>query len=241
MGRRTVLIIVAFLIAAAGTGLVAAYVSNVDNRALANQKPKQVLVAKKLIPQGISGADAEKAGDFELKDIASSSIASGALADLTPVRVLVTLAPIFPGEQILAAKFGTLGQTNNLAIPNGQLAVSVQLGDPARVAGFVQPGAEVAIFVTLAVPATLGQPAGQATRVLLPRVSVLAVGPTTLVKTGAQNAEALPRAIMTLALDQAQSQRLIFASQTGQLYFGLLDKNSKVDKGTPVNLTNLFS
>src|SRR3954453_365935 len=144
MGRRTVLLVVALLVAAMGTGLVFAYVSHVDDRALADQKPHDVLVVKKLIAQGTTVTAAEQAGAFERKPIAESSIAPGALSDLAPIRSLVALAPLFPGEQVLQAKFGAAAENSILPIPPGKLAVSIQLGDPARVAGFVSPGAEVA-------------------------------------------------------------------------------------------------
>jgi pilus assembly protein CpaB len=242
MGRRTVLLVVAFLVAALGTGLVFAYVSHVDDRALKDQQPQKVLVVKKLIAQGTPVTAAEQAGDFELKDVAASAIPIGALSDLTPVRSLVALAPLFPGEQVLQAKFGASRDNSILPIPPGKLAVSVQLSDVGRVAGFVQPGAEVAIFVTMntAVP---GQPATERTTTLLPRVPVIAVGPSTAqpAATGTTNPEALPRAIMTLALSQADAQKVIFASTKGAIYFALLDKSSRTSKGGGATLTNLFS
>ena len=249
MGRRTVLLIAAVLIAAVGTGLIFAYVSSVNDRALADQSPKKVLVVTRDIAAGTSAVDAEKAGSFELKELASASIPEGSLSDLTPVRDKVALAPIFVGEQVLAAKFGTIAASSGLSLTAGKLAVSIQLADPARVAGFVQPGSEVAIFVTLT-GAQPGVPAAQdATRVLLPRAQVIAVGPTTITQTATTstgkadsgtNVEALPRAILTLALLQVDAQRLIYASQKGQLYFGLLNKDSKVDRGQPVTAANLF-
>ena len=168
MGRRTVLLIAAVLIAAVGTGLIFAYVSSVNDRALADQSPKKVLVVTRDIAAGTSAVDAEKAGSFELKELASASIPEGSLSDLTPVRDKVALAPIFVGEQVLAAKFGTIAASSGLSLTAGKLAVSIQLADPARVAGFVQPGSEVAIFVTLT-GAQPGVPAAQdVTRVLLP-------------------------------------------------------------------------
>ena len=242
MGRRTVLLVVALLVAALGAGLVFAYVSHVDDRALKDQKPQKVLVVKKLIPQGTTVVAAEQAGDFELKDVASSSIAPGALSDLTPVRSMVALSPMFPGEQVLLAKFGASSDNTLLPIPAGKLAISVQLGDPARVAGFVTPGSEVAVFVTMNAAPTGQQPADR-TATLLPRATVIAVGPSTAqpATNGAANPEALPRAIMTLALSQADAQKIIFAATKGQLYFGLLDKSSRTSKGGGATLSNLFS
>ncbi|MCU1587929.1 MAG: hypothetical protein JWN31_1422 [Frankiales bacterium] len=233
MGRRGLLLLLSFLIAAAGTGLVFAYVSKVDDRALKDQNPVTVLVVKKAIPEGTSVATAQSTGSFDTKEIAGAAVAPGALSDLTPIRSLVALAPLFPGEQVLQAKFGVAGSSSALAIPAGKLAVSVQLTDPARVAGFVTPGSEVAIFITTgAVPKT---------STLLARVTVLAAGPTTVAPTNNTNTEALPRAILTLALSQLEAQKVIFASQSGQLYFGLLDAASKTSVGGGVNSANLFS
>jgi pilus assembly protein CpaB len=241
MARRTLLLTAAFLVAALGTTLVFLYVQRVDDRALEDQQPRRVLVVKTLIGQGTSVAEAERAGAFELRDVASSSVAPGALGDLTPVRNLVALAPLFPGEQVLQAKFGNPGSASALALPAGKIAVSVQLGDPARVAGFVQPGSEVALFASLSVP--VSGKTTQVTNVLLPRVTVIAVGPSTVTQATQDanaNPEALPRALMTLALSQSEAQRVIFADGQGELYFGLLDKQSKTGKGSPTTLQNLF-
>ena len=55
------------------------------------------------------------------------------------------------------------------------MAISVNLTDPARVAGFVNPGSEVTIFMSGTDPAST-EPF---TRMLLDRVTVLGVGSTT--------------------------------------------------------------
>lgn len=251
MGRRTILLVAALVVAALGTTLVFIYVNGINNRALADQKPVKVLFAKTAIQSGTSAAEAEKAGAFEQREVAANSVATGAISDIAPIQGLVALAPIFPGEQILQAKFGQPGATSGLPIPGDKLAISLQLNDPARVAGFVQPGSNVAIFVTMAPSAgtaQAGQPGQEFTRILLPRVQVIAVGPTTVTtttstntRTGQVNTEQLPRAIMTLALSQADAQRVIYAQSKGALYFGLLTKDSQVGKGGVITGQNLFS
>ena len=52
MGRRTVLLVAAILVAALGAGLVMLYVHNVNQNVKATNAPQQILVAKKLIPAG---------------------------------------------------------------------------------------------------------------------------------------------------------------------------------------------
>ena len=249
MGRRTVLLVVAVLIAALGTTLVFVYANNANDRALADQKPVQVLFAKTAIAPGVSASDAQKAGAFELRTIAANSEAPGALSDITPIADKLALSEIFPGEQIIAAKFGDRGSVSALPIPGDKVGLSVQLGDPARVAGFVQPGSNVAVFVTIGSGQQANnQPAQNFTRVLLPKAEVIAVGPSTFTtttssdtSTGQTNTEQVPKAILTLALDQVDAQKLIYASQNGQLYFALLTADSKVTPGGPITADNLFN
>jgi pilus assembly protein CpaB len=111
------------------------------------------------------------------------------------------------------------------------MAISIQLGDPERVAGFVKPGSNVALFTTAV---GVGGVDEQQTTVLLPKVLVVAVGPTVVAPAeGSSNTEEIPTAILTLALSQEEAQRVILASQTTTLYMGLLDENSEVDADAP--------
>jgi pilus assembly protein CpaB len=240
MGRRTVLLLTAFLVAALGTTLVFFYVHSVDNRARKDQSPVEVLVAKSDISAGTTASAAAASGAFELKTIAKADAVSTAISSIEAVRSKVVLSTIYSGQQILSAQFGDPAASQVLPIPDGSIAVSVQLTDPARVAGFVEPGSHVAVFVTL----SAGGSSQPQTRLLLPNALVIAVGPTTLTpaaSTAETNKEALPRAILTLALDQRSAQKLVFASQQGQVFFGLRNDKSKVVPGIGITVGNLFS
>lgn len=246
MTRRTLLLIAAVIVAAAGTGLIFAYVHGVNDRALADQSPQKVLIAKSTIAAGTSAADAAKAGALELVDVAKKQVAPGALSDIAPISAQVALAPVFQGQQIVSQMFGAQGSTSALPIPKDNIAISVQLNDPARVAGFVEPGGNVAIFVTMNPQS--GANTTVQTRMLLPRATVIAVGPTTTTsqtttnqQTGQTNTEQISRAILTLALSQKEAQKVIFAQGQGQLYFGLLTSDSKVAPGAGTDAHNLFS
>ncbi len=268
MGRRTILLLAALVLAALGASAVFVYVRGVDERALAGQEPTQVLVATEQVPAGMTGAAAERAGAFELQTVAAASVAQTALSDTSEIRDLVALSPIFPGEQVLSAKFGRGGTTAALPLPKGKLAVSVQLSDPARVAGFVGPGTQVAVFLTSPVSPAATGPGGSApsaqttgaaettaagsdeeaftTATLLPRATTVAAGQSTLVTQttttadGAQTTEEIPRAILTLALTENEAQKVVWGQRNGELYFTLLTKNSRTQKGTYVDAENLF-
>lgn len=241
MGRRMVLLVVAVVVAALGTGLVFAYVNRTDERALKDQEPVQVLVAKTRIEAGTLGTTAEREGAFRLQAIPRSAVIEGYLTDTRLIADLAAVGDIFPGEQIIAAKFAAAGTSNALPIPDEKMAMSVQLGDPQRVAGFVKPGAEVSVIVNI--DARVDGATTAISRVLFARVPVIAVGPTTLrpAERGQGNTEAVPTALLTLALDQKQAQKLAYAVQHGQLYFTLLTKDSEVAPGGPVTAENLFS
>lgn len=244
MGRRTVLLIVAALIAAIGTSLVFFYVRGVDARAAEKFDAVQVLQAVEVIPAGQTLEAAQAEGKIQMGTVARAQVLEGATTSIADIGKLVALTPVYPGEQIITAKFGEAGEQEVLTIPDGKMAISINLTDPSRVAGFVNPGAEVAIFVS-ADPGALGA-TESTTRLLLPRVSVIGVGTTTVVSTtttdpaGAQTVEQLPRTLMTLAVDQPDAEKIIFASRNGEVSFALLTDKSSVKNGPGITSDSVF-
>jgi len=249
MGRRTILLIAALVVAAVGTTLVFLYVHGLQDANADTRKPVEVLVAKGDIPAGTTGANAQQSGLFEKKTVEKGAVADGTISDPTPIGSLVALAPIFAGQQIQTAMFGQPGSgaATGLPLDPGQFAMSITMGDPNRVAGFLQPGADVAIFITYT---PKNSPSGVTTRVLLPKVKVIATGNTTVTTTtktqganGAEQTTQLPLALLTLAVNQVEFQKIV-AAQTisgSGLYFGLLNKDSVVNPNAAgTNLDNLF-
>jgi pilus assembly protein CpaB len=240
MGRRTVLLIVAALIAALGTGMVFLYVRGADSRAEATQQPVQVLKAVSRIEPGEQISQAQAAGKIQLGTVPRKQVLTGAVNSISSLGDEVALSTIYPNEQIIAGKFGAAGDQSSLTIPDGNIAISVTLSDTGRVAGFVSPGNEVAIF------SGSGGSGVDATRLLLPKVEVIAVGATTVVSktttsaAGAQTTEQLPKTLFTLSVNQRQAEKVMFASSHGDLSFGLLNDKSKVTADTGVTAQNLF-
>ncbi len=242
MGRRTVLLIVAALIASLGTGMVFLYVRSADSRAEASQQPVQVLKAVAQINPGETMADAQAAGKVQLGTVPRAQQLAGAVNTTAGLADQVALSTIYPNEQIITGKFGAAGDQETLTIPDRDIATSVNLSDTGRVAGFVSPGASVAIFLTTNGDKVLPD----STRLLLPKVEVIAVGATTVISrtttdaAGAQTTEQLPKTLFTLALSQADAQRLTFAASRGELSFGLLNAKSKVAADSGASPKTLF-
>ena len=246
MSRRALLLVSAVVVAALGTTLVFLYVSKANDRALANQEPVSVLVAKAQISAGTTIGQAQSSGSIEERSMPKASVVDGALSNVDAIKDQVALTTIYPGQQIVSTLFGATAaadNTSDLAIPQGDIAISYQFADPARVAGFVQPGSHVAVFLTASTAggsATNGQ---DFTRVLLPKALVVAVGPTTISPpqdASQANLEQLPRAILTLALSQTDAQKLVYGSTKGALYLGLLNDKSDISRGAVTSLNNLF-
>lgn len=247
MGRRAVLLIVAVLIAAAGSALVLLYVQGINSRATAGQQPVKVLTATVQIDPGETMAGAQAAGKVDLVEWPRAKVLPSAVGSAEAFKDRVALAAIFPGEQIIPEKFGSPGEQDVITIPDSKMAISVQLTDPARVAGFVTPGADVAVFVSSS--PVLGGSSGttsEITKLLLRKVEVIGVGQTTVLSTtkttatGAQTVEEMPKTILTLAVSQEDAEKVLLAARTGELSFALLTEKSVTAETPGTTLDDIF-
>jgi len=248
--RRVGLLLAAVVLAVFGTGLVYAYASGADSRAMAGQRPVQVLVVVGSVPAQMAASEAVAEGLLEVRSLPRRAVPEGAVADVEELEGRVAASELFVGEVVLPGRFVDPSVSGALSIPVGMLAVSVELTDPGRVAGFVVPGSEVAIFDTFDLPkdpSAAGE-VEQATRLLLPRVKVLAAGPTSVRSAAAaQPQESAPveevpvaTSVLTVAVNQAGAEKLVHATQTGTVSFGLLTSNSTTGPSTGVDNNSLF-
>ncbi|MDO9496562.1 MAG: Flp pilus assembly protein CpaB, partial [Nocardioides sp.] len=245
MNRRRILMVAAVVVAALGATLVFLYAQNAESRAEERFETVQVLVATQQIEPGEAIDAALTAGKISLQDVTAGSLLPGATDQAAVFKGQVALTTVYPGEQLLPAKFGVATEVeaaSTLPIPDGLQAISVDLGDPERVAGFVNPGAEVTVY-WYGVDGRTGQ---NVARILHERVLVLGTGSTTQVATttttdptGAETIEQLPRTLLTFALTQKDVERTIFAQRNGELILGLVNDKSQVGAGRGVDLQSL--
>ena len=228
MSRRLTLLLVAVVIAAAGTALVFLYVKNADDRALADQKPVKVLVAKNTIPAGTSMQQAWTQGDLDQEIVTLSSAVDEPLSSIARYEDLVTQTTIMRGQQLSVDMLGDQPlSVAALPVEEGDIATSFDFTNSGRVAGFVQPGSRVVVF------GTSQQGGEQRTSVLLVDAKVLAVGPSTAASglegsEPANSEEDLPRTLVTLSLSAEEAKDLISADNEGSLYLGLRYDDSQV-------------
>jgi pilus assembly protein CpaB len=261
MIRRVIAFGIAFVLAVVGTVLVLGYINTADSRAMAGKKAVTVLVAKERISAGTS---ADKVRDRDLVEqvqMPAETVPRGALTQLDQdLDDLVLTADVQQSQLLLRGMFGHAAKsTGGLAVPDGKVAVSVELEVPADVAGFVRAGSDIAVFDTYTKDSssnTGGTVANkgddQATRILLPNVEVLAVGSygvngtetsdgkKTTSDTNRTRSNQNTKMLVTVAVTQEQAEKLVHAIRTGELYLALVTDSSDVKSGPGVDNKSLF-
>ncbi len=257
MQRRIALLVAALVVALAGTTLIFLYFNQKTAAATEQEASASVLMATALIPEGTTGQAVLDQGLVELTELPARAVAPGALTDLVPLGAQVTTTDIQPGEQLLGAKFIDPARADSLAIPDDKVAVSVDLeSDAQRVANYVGPGSEVAVFGTYAVTAPQPQPrpagspawpAGsaepvvdKATSLVLDRALVLAVGAKPATTAPGEAAQPAAGTVVTLALSIEDAQEVAHAAQTGSITLGLLTDKSRTGTAAPDDTRTLF-
>jgi pilus assembly protein CpaB len=242
MNRRVLLVALAVILALAGTVGVYAYVRSADQRAVASGRAVPVVVATKRIAVGTSWKTALHDGSMSVQQMPASNTPSEALRGLDAgvSSDAVAQSEISPGTPVLREVFGpAVAQTGVLAIPKGLIAITVNVGADADVAGYIGPRSEVAVFVTAPLklkqaikePGTIGDVL-TITRVVVPRALVIAssqAAPTSLVGSSSDAGAASSGGVLvTLALAQSDAERLVNQQKIGQITLGLLSASSVI-------------
>jgi pilus assembly protein CpaB len=256
MGRRILAIGAAVLLAIIGAALVLVYALRADQRALEGQQPERVYVVTETVPSGTSLKEALRQELIEPTQVARAGLPTGALQSVDPSnQELLALTDIPIGTYVLGSSFGeqTVGE-RAIVVPEGMLAVSVELTDPGRVGTFVTPGSRIAIYNTFKLKQLGDDDETQAfndldvhgTSVLLDDVLVLAMGQSSLTPSANQptegaDAENQPagvneqtaRFLVTVAVTPEESVQLVHSIQQYQLYAALRSDGLEI---TPPNL-----
>lgn len=243
--NRPIIPIVIAVVLAAGAGLaVFLFASSSDSRAVADQQPVSIIVTNALIPAGTTVGDAIDQGLVESTQVPDKLAPAAAMQSLDSANLSdVAVADLPAGQVVLDGSFAReLPDVTPLQVPEGQMAVSVLLEDPAKVGQFLRPGSRIAIFDTAKLPPADGvtEPVIQ-TRPILGGIEVLAIGPTTEQQAEGATDEAWQATLVTVAVDQGQAEKLIHGIQAGVLYLALLGDNTSLESSAGVNNVSLFN
>jgi pilus assembly protein CpaB len=244
MRSRVLAILVAVVLALVATAALVIYVNGADRRAIAGQRPVRILVAAADIKAGISGEDALNRDLIEVKEVPQRSAVSGGFRNVGQLEGKFAAVDIVKGEQLLPTRWVGADEVEGrglLPIPDDHQALSIGLDLTRQVAGFVTPGDNVGMVLTL--PNGNG---ANTTKFLLQNVRVLAVGATALTTRTAQGGggrvnqgkSSQSLTAITLAIKKQYVENVVHAVEDGEIYLTLMPRNAQPAQPSRTGITD---
>jgi len=130
--------------------LLVAYLHSYRSRVNGGTQPMTVLVAKSLIPRGTSGTLIAQQHLYQVTTVPKDQLKNLAVADPAALSGRVTVADVYPGQQLTAGDF-TVASVNSLPtqITGDRRAIAISVDATHGVGGQVQSGDHVDIYVGL--------------------------------------------------------------------------------------------
>ena len=241
MQSRVLAVLIAVVLALVATAALVIYVNGADRRAIADQTPIRVLVATKDIKQGTSGEDAQNDEAIGWREVARGSVVQNGFRSVGQLEGKFAAVDIVKGEQLLPSRWVGADELEGrglLPIPDDHQALSVGLDLTRQVAGFVTPGDNVGIVLTL--PKRDGDNKSQ---FLLQNVRVLAVGATAITTRTAQGGGGRVNqgkgsqtlTAITLAIYKEYVEHVVYAAEEGNIYLTLMPRGAEAAKSRGVD------
>jgi pilus assembly protein CpaB len=232
MPRRILAAIVAVTLAAVAAVLVINYVSQADERAMADMSPETVLIVTDSVAEGTPASELQEYVTED--DVPAATVVSNSLTSLEDVAGQVTTAPLYPGEQLVPGRFARpedLEPDDEVQAPEGFHQITVQLPTTRVIGGHLAAGDTVGFFVSPDDP--------EATQLTLQQVLVTRVqGGVSLVEDedGAESTEPAADTLMvTLAVEATDAKLVAHAAEFHGIWLSLEHEDSPEDETDPVN------
>lgn len=217
-------ILASVALAGAGTALLVSYVRSAEHRALKGEQTVSVLVVGDTVPKGTKAEDL--ANRVRTEQVPVKVVAAGAVSSLGTLAGRVSAVDLLPGEQVVRSRFTTVAETKASAAP-GLLQVTVALDAVRAMGGQVRTGDSVGVLASFGDPET--------THLFLQKVVVTDVRTDGGVPVPATVEGTAPtgKLLVTLALDAASVERVVFAAEHGRLWLAWEPKEAN-EAGTKV-------
>ncbi len=239
--RRTPTVLAALGLGAVAAIAIWAYLGGVEERAFQGARLASVFVVKDDIRQGTAADRAISEGRIVTDQIPAKFRPPNAINDLELIRGKVAATNLLPGQIVSREYFSTARTASSFApqIPEGQVAISVQVDRVHGVAHLVRPGDKVNIVVIT--------PEGA--RTLFQNVDVIAIGASVPSVDGDGQQQATTpeeNGLVTFAVPLAAAQKIALAASTasttpeGGLYLTLVPPENQTVSVPPLTAGNLF-
>ena len=236
MTYRVKNITIAVALALVAALLTSFYVTNYQRDVRKDETNVPIWVASRDIPAGTSGADIQRKGMLVESEIVRRSVVPGAISTPAQVEDLVVTQPIYAGEQVSTRRFASPAERGIRAQLTGvQRAIAVPGDADQLLAGTLKDGDRIDVVASWTYPEGSGF---HFTRIILRDIRVLdgPVGTAAAEKltSGRDSAYAA-----TLAVTDAQVQKLFWAMKNGEWHFELRPPTKAAD--SPENVESAHS
>jgi Flp pilus assembly protein CpaB len=196
--------------------LLIVYLHSYRSSVNSGSQPMTVLVAKSLIPRGTSGSLIAQQGLYQVTSVPKSQLKQLAITDPKALTGNVTVADVFPGQQLTANDFSIEGANSIPSVITGKSrAIAIAVDGTHAVAGQLQAGDHVDIYVGM--NAQHGNVAGPVIKLLASNVLVLAAPSSA--SAGVSGGGGNPNAV--LRVTNKTAAKFAFAADNGVLWLVL--------------------
>ncbi|MBY5162896.1 Flp pilus assembly protein CpaB [Salsipaludibacter albus] len=261
---RAIAIIAGLVLALIAAFLIWRYVNTADQRAQEGAELVDVFVASGGIPEGTTAQSAVSQNLIELDQVPTDVRPENAITSLEQISGLAATADIEPGSFIQQGQWGDPTIIDaDFEVPEGLVAISLQVGIPEGLSGYLTQGDRVAVIAHIQAPpsttsTTIG-PDGNPVEETVEDAEldttraefvardgvVLTVGQRTIAtneegtqEDEIQTDEAL--VLATVAVTPEDAEKLVFSSNEGLLHFALLPETGELPDTPGRTFDDLF-
>jgi len=226
----------AVLVAAIAAFANYAYLSSVQDRAYEDAERLKVFVVAKDVAKGLPGEQAVQEEFVKADEIPREFRPATAITAVESIRAKVAITNLSAGQVVVDGMFVNPIEaqvTFSQRIPQGHVAITVQVDQVRGVAGLLVPGDQVNILVKDAA-------LGGAERFLFQNVPIIAIGTSAAPQVGDAAAAVNPGSgLITFAVTPEAAAKIALAASS-DLYLTLVPKDNQPSTVQPVTPDNLF-
>lgn len=225
MRSRVTALILAIILGILATAGVAIYLNIIAKSSKTEGEKIDVYVAARGISAGKTGGQLLKDGSIEKKTVPRRYLPADAVTSLKTINSKMLASRLSEGETLTFSKFKTLSGAEMLPLrlKNDQLAISFPVDQFSGVAGQVRSGDRVVVMATMKGAAENSE----FTRIILTNVPVLTVPPEG--KKNSSASQGQTKQSLTIAVDAADLEKLVFAAEEGRLWVALQKGKGKTE------------
>ncbi len=241
MRSKTAALIVAIVLGLIATVALFIYIGIVTGTANEGRERQSVYTATKSAKKGLSPDQLLQEKIIEKRNVPNKYLPEDVITSLDQVRGQVLDAKLSKGQYLTKTDFKSKkkkGITSFILKPD-QVAVSIPISRFASVDGHIKSGDKIILFITsegldegtALLPPGVPIRAGF-TRVLLDNVEVISPPLEIDKESGSSSGDGLKLGL-TVALSLEDSEKLIFANKTADLWAALQPKDTEITTSTP--------